>query len=84
MSDTTEQTRSHGQGKTGRMTRQNDAVVDLRLALLALHTLELARQKLTAITQPLGKHEMQRVQAEIDSDLALVERTVAGVTGRVR
>lgn len=49
---------------------------------MAAHTLGLAREKLTAIGANLSKHERERVQAEIESDLALVERTISGVVNR--
>lgn len=75
------QTRSHGQGKTGRMSRQNDSAVDLKQAL---NTLLLALEKIGDEPTQIGWAEWKRLHMELRADLGLTKRTIEGVARRMR
>jgi hypothetical protein len=73
--------RSHGQGKTGRVSKQNDSAVDLKQAL---NTIRLALEKLGDEPTQIAWAQFKRLHMELRADLGLVERTVEGVQRRMR
>jgi hypothetical protein len=72
---------SHGQGRTGRVSKQNDSAVDLKQAL---NTIRLALEKLGDEPTQIAWAQFKRLHMELRADLGLVERTVEGVARRLR
>lgn len=73
------QTRSHGQGRVGRLSISKDDEIALKMTN---HTLDLVKAKLSVIGAPIGKHEAERARAELESEIDLAMRTIAGVMRR--
>jgi hypothetical protein len=63
----------------GRMSKQNDMLVDLRNAR---STLDLAIERVQSMTAETSRVARRRVWSPIESDLSLVVRTVESVRGR--
>lgn len=75
------QTRSHGQGKTGRMSRLTETEVDKKLTA---HTLENAARDLASIPHGLSRFEWERMRDDLVSRIELAARTLASVERRER
>lgn len=78
------QTRSHGQGKTGRMALSKDLIIDVAMAR---NTLGLALEQIEGALDAKPGYEptrsdLVRMLTLVASDLHLVHRTLAGVERR--
>ena len=75
------QSRSHGQGKVGRMSKRISSDLDLDNAL---HTLDGSIEKLGEAPSTIAWADFKRLHMELSSDLSLVKRTLEQIARRVK